>query len=146
MTYGSSGRLTAMPRLIYSAVFGWLLVQSIAYSQAPPPNAPTTVQLPTFSFFTVQTTVSVPDSGGAYLGGIGRGADGSTTRGIGPLRNRGFGSTRAASGVSVHATIIDRDEMDQAVLAQAADNSKTVVPLANAKAVRISSRIGRSEP
>jgi hypothetical protein len=97
------------------------LACSTALAQAQPqPQVPTTVQLPTFSFFTVQTTVSVPDSGGAYLGGIGRAADGSRTRGIGPLKNRGLGSTRGASGISVHARIIDRHEMDQAVLAQAA--------------------------
>jgi len=89
----------------------------------PPPQVPTTVQLPTFSFFTVQTTVSVPDSGGAYLGGISRGSDGSTTRGIGPLRNRGLASTRGASGMSIHARIIDNHEMDEAILAQAAAKS-----------------------
>jgi hypothetical protein len=91
-----------------------------AYAQVQQPQAPTTVQLPTFSFFTVQTTVSVPDSGGTYLGGIKRAADGSRTRGFGPLKNRGLGSTRGASRVSVHAQIIDQHEMDQAVLAQAA--------------------------
>ena len=57
---------------------------TVVCGQQPPPNAPTTVQLPTFSFFTVQTTVSVPDSGGAFLGGIGRGADGGSSRGFGP--------------------------------------------------------------
>lgn len=113
------------------------------FGQAPPPNAPTTVQLPTFSFFTVQTTVSVPDSGGAYLGGIGRGADGSTSRGFGPLANRGSGSSRGASGMSVQATIIDGEEMDQAVLAQAAANSRLNSPAVRAE--QISGRLGRSE-
>src|SRR5262245_35901674 len=51
-----------------------------------PPGVPTTVQLPTFSFFTVQTVVSVPDGGGMSLGGINRAADGSVTRGFGPLQ------------------------------------------------------------
>jgi hypothetical protein len=37
-----------------------------------------TVQLPTFNFFTVRTTVSVPDSGGAYLGGVNRSAMGQS--------------------------------------------------------------------
>jgi len=92
----------------------------MAHAQVQQPQAPTTVQLPTFSFFTVQTTVSVPDSGGAYLGGLGRAADGSRTRGFGPLKNRGLGSTRGASGMSVHAQIIDQHEMDQAILAEAA--------------------------
>lgn len=83
-----------------------------------PAQAPTTVQLPTFSFFTVQTSVSVPDRGGAYLGGINSARDGSMSRGFGPLRNRG--SERGASMVSVHATIIDLREIDEAILAEAA--------------------------
>jgi len=95
-------------------------------------QAPTTVQLPTFQVFTVNTTVSVPDGGGALLGGINRAADGSVTRGL-PLAskipglgrlagNRGIGSTRSAANMSVHATIIDHQELDAAVLAQAAAN------------------------
>jgi hypothetical protein len=88
-------------------------------------QAPTTVQLPVIQVFSVDTTVSVPDGGGAFLGGINRAADSSVTRGLplakGPLtRNRGLSSTRSASNMSVHATIIDHHELDQAVLAQAA--------------------------
>jgi hypothetical protein len=83
-------------------------------------QAPTTVQLPTFQVFSVNTTVSVPDGGGALLGGINRAADRSVTRGAGPLANRGISSTRSASNISVNATIIDHQELDEAVLAQAA--------------------------
>ena len=83
-------------------------------------QAPTTVQLPTFRFFTVQTSVSVPDSGGAYLGGIKRARDGRMTRGIGPLRNGAIGMERGAAGMHVKATIIDNQELDAAVLAEAA--------------------------
>lgn len=90
-----------------------------ALAQAPA-QAPTTVQLPTFSFFTVSTAVSVPDRGGAYLGGINTARDGSTSRGFGPLRSRASGSERGASGMSVHATIIDLREIDEAILAEAA--------------------------
>jgi hypothetical protein len=88
-----------------------------AFAQAP---APTTVQLPTFRFFTVQTSVSVPDGGGTYLGGLKSARDSSLTRGFGPFRNRGIGSDRGAAGMSVHATIIDLKEMDDAILAEAA--------------------------
>ncbi len=42
----------------------------------------TTVQLPTFSFTTVSTTVSVPDGGTILLGGIKRLAEGRTERGV----------------------------------------------------------------
>jgi hypothetical protein len=93
-------------------------------------QAPTTVQLPVIQVFSVNTTVSVPDGGGALLGGINRAGDSSVTRGL-PLAskvpglgrlttNRGIGTTRSASNMSVHATIIDHHELDQAVLAQAA--------------------------
>jgi hypothetical protein len=93
-------------------------------------NAPTTVQLPTFSFFTVQTTVSVPDSGGAYLGGVSRGYNSSTSRGLpfwsktpwfSPLGgSRGIASGASAGGMSVHATIIDHEEISTAVLSEGA--------------------------
>jgi hypothetical protein len=93
---------------------------ALAQTVQPVPQVPTTVQLPTFSFFTVQTTVSVPDGGSMSLaGGINRAADGTVTRGMAPP-NRGIGSTRGASGVSVHARILDREQMDKAVLAEAA--------------------------
>jgi len=107
----------------------WLLVGLFAATAAraqqppavvPPPGAATTVQLPTFSVFTVQTTVSVPDRGAAYLGGISRGREGATARGAGPLALRGLGSERGTSGASVHATITDHRALDAAVLAAAA--------------------------
>ena len=101
----------------------------------------TTVQLPTYSFFTVKTTVSVPDSGGAYLGGINRARDSSTTRGFGPLANRGVGMDRVASGMSVHATIIDHKELDERLLAEAAAKRGPVDPTA-AKAELLSAHVG----
>ncbi len=83
------------------------------------------VQLPTFQFFTVQTTVSVPDSGGAYLGGVGRSSTHSRQRGL-PLLHRdplfggrAIGRTSGASGISVHAQIYDMQAMDEALLRQA---------------------------
>src|SRR5215472_5520233 len=91
-----------------------MICGTVAYAQGQPPQQPigpalpaTTVQLPTFSVFTVQTTVSVPDGGGMSLGGIDRGVDSTVNRNSGLTRNRGIGSTRAASGVSASATIID---------------------------------------
>jgi hypothetical protein len=122
------------------------LSASSAMAQAPPPQVPTTVQLPTFNFFTVSTTVSVPDRGGAYLGGISRAADGSSTRGVGPLRNRALSSTRSASSVSVHATIIDHAEIDRAVLAEAAGRRRATASDAySARADFISRHVGRDE-
>jgi general secretion pathway protein D len=47
----------------------------------------TTVQLPTFSFFTVATTVSVPDGGTVLLGGIKRLSEGRNEFGV-PILNK----------------------------------------------------------
>jgi hypothetical protein len=87
------------------------------------------VQLPSFHYFTVSTTVSVPDRGAAYLGGVRRAASGRAGRGV-PLlgrapglgrlgRSDAIGSSIGASDVSVSATIIDHRELDEAVLAEA---------------------------
>jgi len=47
----------------------------------------TTVQLPTFSFVTVSTTVSVPDGGTVLLGGIKRLSEGRNEFGV-PILNK----------------------------------------------------------
>ena len=96
-------------------------------------QTPTTVQLPTFSFFTVNTSVSVPDSGGTYLGGLLRGRDSSTMRGLAPvplLANRGIGSERSADGMSVRAWIHDFRKLDEALLAEAAAKRREGDPAA----------------
>lgn len=99
--------------LIIFATGAWsLAATSVASAQA--------VQLPTFRYFSVDTTVSVPDRGSAYMGGVNRASSGSTSSGFGPLRNRASGSSVGAAGVSVHATIIDHEELDREVLAEAA--------------------------
>lgn len=83
----------------------------------------TTVQLPTFNVFTTTTTVSVPDRGGVLLGGVKRGAEGSNSFGVPgalgpPFKNRGIGSERSASMMSVHVTIHDLHLMDEDILAR----------------------------
>lgn len=77
------------------------------------------VQLPSLHTFTVRTSVLVPDSGGALLGGSHRATHGRNLlgNGWGPLgRNRGRGGGVAGTGVMVHATIIDHEELDELVL------------------------------
>jgi hypothetical protein len=107
-----------------SALTTSFVLTTLAHAQAPqqPPlqNLPaSTVQLPTFSIFNVTTTVSVPDRGSISLaGGVDRGVDATVNRS--PIRSRTTSSSRAASGMSVHATIIDHSELDRAVLAAAA--------------------------
>ncbi len=78
------------------------------------------VQLPTFSFFSVRTTVVVPDSGGAYLGGIGRASSGSSVFGTPLFRNGAIGLERSHAGMSVHATIHDFEAIDALLLGQKA--------------------------
>ena len=80
-----------------------------------------TVQLPTFHFFTLNTSVLVPDGGDAFLGGVNRATSGRNERGIPglpgrPFTNTGIGGSIVASGVSVSAQIHDLDAMDRAIL------------------------------
>lgn len=81
------------------------------------------IQLPTFEYTAVITTVQVPDRGSAYFGGVGRARSGQVSRGL-PL---GVGPPAAGSGIgrSTHvgnlqskATIIHHAELDQAILGQ----------------------------
>lgn len=90
-------------------------------------EAQVAVQLPTFEQFSVSTTVVVPDRGSLYLGGVNRSNLGRSSlgqsqfgRGLPGLGNRSFGRSSAASGLSISATIIDHDEIDRALLAEAA--------------------------
>jgi hypothetical protein len=78
-----------------------------------------TVQLPTFHYFGVSTTVVVPDRGSIPLGGVSYGGSTRTRFDrVGP--NYGYGQFSETLGLSMSATIIDHDEMDRALLAEAA--------------------------
>jgi hypothetical protein len=127
--------------------FSWLGLQALLFgavmsaTSAQQPLPATTVQLPTFSVFTVQTTVSVPDGGHSYLGGINRAAIGNASRG---LANRGVGGSRVASGVGVSATITDHGEIDRALLTEAAKRGGGVDSTA-AKAAALAKSIPRAE-
>jgi hypothetical protein len=83
----------------------------------------TAVQLPTYSFFSTSTTVSVPDRGSVYMGGVKRARTGMNEFGTPllptrPFRNRAIGSERSASGVSVSVRIHDFEAMDEFLLNQ----------------------------
>ncbi len=104
------------PRLL--AWTGLLLLPSASVARGQ------VIQLPTFHYFSVQTSVLAPDSGGAYLGGVGRASSRHTSYGL-PGGGRLFGnrSIEHSAGVSltsVHTTVIDHEELDRAVLAEAA--------------------------
>jgi hypothetical protein len=86
-----------------------------------------TVQLPTFQFFSVSTTVMVPDNGGAFMGGINRAATGRNEFGVPGItfpgfQNRSIGQDMSASNVWAHVTIHDFDAMDEAILSSPSPN------------------------
>lgn len=80
------------------------------------------VQLPTYSYFTTSTTVSVPDRGGALLGGVNRAASGSQSFGgpLSPFPQRGSGGDRGAAGLGITAMVHDFEAMEAHVLNQSA--------------------------
>ena len=81
------------------------------------------IQLPTFGFTTVNTTVTAPDGGTVLLGGIDRVAEGSTERGVPILgkvpglnrlfKNRGIGRSMSASTMTVVPRIIILEEEEE---------------------------------
>jgi general secretion pathway protein D len=83
----------------------------------------TTVQLPSYSFTTVTTTVSVPDGGTVLLGGIKRLSEGRTERGVPMLskipyvnrlfRNVGIGRTSQSLMMMVTPRIIIQEEEEE---------------------------------
>jgi hypothetical protein len=134
---------------IVCAALCWLTLVTRSKTEAqqqPPVLQPTTVQLPTFRVFTVQTTVSVPDSGGASLASLKRARDGRITRGAGPLRSGALASGRDAGGVSVHATVIDHHAIDEALHAAAARRDGTPLDPARPEAARLSRHVAAEAP
>jgi type II secretory pathway component GspD/PulD (secretin) len=88
-----------------------------------------TVQLPTIQVFGAGSTIVVPDHGSALLGSVSRSSYGTNSLGVPVLssvpgvnrlfRNQSSGSSVSHSSARVHVQIIDLDELDQAVLAEA---------------------------
>jgi hypothetical protein len=84
------------------------------------------VQLPTYNYSTVNTTVSVPDGGTAVMGGVKRGAWGQTSRGVPiagklpfvgrPFGNRAIGSRQSAGMMSTTVQIIDFQELEEQLM------------------------------
>jgi hypothetical protein len=103
-----------------------IIVLALAMALAAATVSAQSVQLPTFSFATVGTTVVVPDGGSAFLGGINRAETGRSEFGTPmldkipflsrPFKNTGIGQTRNASSFHVTAKIHDFDAMEEALL------------------------------
>ncbi len=105
--------MAIFPSKLFASCGGAMLVViGLAGSIAQVASAQT-VQLPTTRIFSGGGSVLVPDQGSASLGGISRSSSGSTTRGFGPIRNRGTSSSSVTQGTSVTARVIDFDEMER---------------------------------
>jgi hypothetical protein len=108
-----------------SSKIGTVLTGLLVAGNAAAQRAPSTVQLPTFSRFSVSTTVLAPDSGSGFLGGVGKAQSGYGEFGapylpLRTLRNASLGGSRGTSGAYVSATIHDMHEMDEWLLGQPA--------------------------
>lgn len=89
-------------------------------------DAQLTVQQPIVEQLRIGTTVSVPDRGGVFIGGVKRARDSRSSFGLGraPLKpGSSIGFDREFTGVSVHAYIHDFDEMDRMLLEDAERSS-----------------------
>ncbi len=103
---------------------GLSLALLFAYACPAVGQAPgTAVQLPTFSQFGVGTTVSVPDRGSGFMGGISRSSSGrnsfrSPLLPFRPFKNTAVGSQLGAMNMHVSAWIHDFEAMDEYLLSQ----------------------------
>jgi hypothetical protein len=76
-----------------------------------------TVQQPVVNTFGGATTVSVPDRGSTFLGGVNSARSGRIT--TGPIRSgTAMGLERTGTSMSAHVYIHDLQAMDEAILAQ----------------------------
>lgn len=118
--------------ILCGATVGTILVFAAA-APAAPPRVGTTVQLPTFNYFTVVTTVEVPDSGGGSLGGVGSASSERVERGIPglgfrPFTNTDSGLAHSGGNASLQAEIQDLDAMDRALLGDDANRTAGKAP------------------
>ncbi len=85
------------------------------------------VQQPIVEQLQIGTTVTVPDRGGAFIGGVKRARDSRSSFGLGraPFKpGSSIGFDREFTGVSVHAYIHDFDSMDRMLLEEAERGSR----------------------
>lgn len=124
----------------------WLALVGLSPGLAVAQEPGLAVQLPTFSHFSVGTTVSVPDRGSAYMGGIGRSASGRSSFGVPllpmrPFRNDAIGSSLSAMSTHVSVWIHDFEAMDDYLLNHA---PRTVGPGAGHFSATSGSRVPAS--
>lgn len=95
------------------------------------------VQLPSTHAFGYSGSVTVPDSGQANLGGVGRQRTGVARAGGGPLAGRAGGSASGGTSVVASASIIDLQAMDAAILNAPSSNQASNYTTRNAGATII---------
>lgn len=124
-----------MFRLIAVGVIAARIGVQTAAAQGLPPNSAfvvdghgTTVQLPQFNFFTISTSVLVPDRGSVVLGGVGRGASASNVSGPPGFSQRTMSAGHSAGSMSVAVQVHDLKAMDRELLADAAAARRTDDP------------------
>ena len=92
-----------------AAIFASLLLASTAVAQVVIEGE---LRIPVRSVFTVNTTVTVPDRGFTYLGGV---RTASSTRNESTGERAGIESRNVAQGATAHAWIINLDELDEQI-------------------------------
>jgi hypothetical protein len=103
-----------MATIALLTVLAFALVAGSAQAQPA-----TTVQLPSFNFFSISTTVLVPDRGSVYIGGDNAGGAALFEGGAG-IGQRSFGTSIGGGGMSVGVQVHDLRAMDRQLLDEAA--------------------------
>lgn len=110
---------------LFRPLLGLVETLAVAWAGVASAQQATAVQLPTLSYFSAGTTVSVPDRGSVFMGGVRRAASGRNEFGVplSPFRNQAFGTERSVSGLRVSAYIHDFQAMDEYLLSQPSPRS-----------------------
>ncbi len=83
-----------------------------------------TIQQPVVRTFGATTTLSVPDRGTAFIGGVGQSAYGRRNAGFGPLRgSSSIGRETSGGSLTTTVTIHDFQAMDEYLLRSASEHS-----------------------
>lgn len=102
-----------------------------------------TVQQPVISQFGASTTVSVPDRGAAFLGGVSR--QGFSRYSTGPFHpGSSIGRFTESRGASVSVYVHDFEELERQLLA--GDSSSQRIPYRNVAPPRIGNGLRRTRP
>lgn len=97
------------------------------------------IQQPIVGITSVRTSVAVPDRGRIFLGGVSSAQSSSSRFGFGRAGSS-IGQTRASNSLSAGVTIIDLQEMDEAILSSVPDRPEPAARFARHAAAISASR------